>query len=144
MSEIESVEAAIVEALGRGDAAAVAACYTEDAVLMPPNRPAVEGRAAVEAYFREALASFAIEIASTAQEEVVAGDWGWLRTRLVQRITPRRGGRTVEVAGKALILARRGADGAWRYHRDVFNTDQAPVVAGSLGRLLAALFGRRR
>ena len=39
-------------AANRKDASSIAALYTEDALLMPPNAPAVRGRAAVEAFFK--------------------------------------------------------------------------------------------
>jgi hypothetical protein len=41
---------AYLDAANAGDAARWAAVYAEDAVMMPPNSPAVEGRAAVESW----------------------------------------------------------------------------------------------
>ena len=42
-----------VKATLAGDAKAIAALYTEDAVEMPPNVPSVKGRAAIEQYLHE-------------------------------------------------------------------------------------------
>src|SRR5687767_8647479 len=42
--------AAYLDAANAGDSAGWAALYTEDAVMMPPNSPAVEGRAAIESW----------------------------------------------------------------------------------------------
>jgi ketosteroid isomerase-like protein len=56
------------------NAAAVAASYTDDAVVMLPNQPAVEGRQAIqtmlEMYFKEQAA----KIGHTPLETQVAGD----------------------------------------------------------------------
>jgi len=43
-------------AYNRGDAAKVASFYAEDAVVMPPNRPMVQGRTAIAAVLRSNLA----------------------------------------------------------------------------------------
>lgn len=141
MKEIEAVEQAIVEAFERKDAAAMAACYTEDAVLMPPNHPAVVGREAIEAHFREGFARFDAKLATEIEEIEVAGDWAWLRTRLRQEITP-RGGKPMTFTAKALVVARRQDDGSWKYHRDIFNGDEPPRIPSPLG-CLAGFFGRR-
>src|SRR5262249_35769434 len=44
------------DAYNRGDPATVASFYAEDAVVMPPNRPMVQGRAAIAAVLRSNLA----------------------------------------------------------------------------------------
>ena len=52
---IREVADAYVKATTSGDAKAVAALYTEDAVEMPPNLPPVKGRAAIQQYLRQGL-----------------------------------------------------------------------------------------
>ena len=52
---IREVADAYVKATTSGDAKAVAALYTEDAVEMPPNLPPVKGRAAIQQVLREGL-----------------------------------------------------------------------------------------
>ena len=41
-------------AFNKGDASAVAAMYTEDAFVLPPGAEMVKGRAAIEAFWRQA------------------------------------------------------------------------------------------
>jgi len=41
-------------AFNKGDASAVAAMYTEDAFVLPPGGEMVKGRAAIEAFWRQA------------------------------------------------------------------------------------------
>ena len=42
-------------AFNRGDAAAVAAMYTEDAYVLPAGAPIVKGRSAIEAFWRQTM-----------------------------------------------------------------------------------------
>jgi uncharacterized protein (TIGR02246 family) len=51
---IEKLNDAWTAAFNKGDAAAVAALYTEDAYVLPPSSAMVKGRAAIEAFWRQA------------------------------------------------------------------------------------------
>src|SRR3989304_3778586 len=51
LAAIEATTEAWVKAALAGDWVALAATYAEDAVLLPPNHEAVEGRAAIQGYF---------------------------------------------------------------------------------------------
>ena len=52
--EIKKVNQFFADSMAKGDAAAVASCYTIDAEFMAPGAPSVQGRANIEA----ALAGF--------------------------------------------------------------------------------------
>lgn len=54
--------AAFVEAYNTGDAAAVAAFYTRDAVLLPPGQAAVQGREAIAQHYARAFAAGARDL----------------------------------------------------------------------------------
>jgi len=51
---IERLNDAWTAAFNKGDAAAVAALYTEDAHVLPPGADMVKGRSAIEAFWRRA------------------------------------------------------------------------------------------
>jgi uncharacterized protein (TIGR02246 family) len=51
---IQKLNDAWTAAFNKGDAAAVAAMYTEDAYVLPPGAEMVRGRAAIEAFWRQA------------------------------------------------------------------------------------------
>jgi ketosteroid isomerase-like protein len=51
---IEKLNDAWMAAFNKGDAAAVAAMYTEDAYVLPPGAEMVKGHAAIEAFWRQA------------------------------------------------------------------------------------------
>src|SRR5262249_57890441 len=55
-SAIEKTAEAYRKAVLAGDVTALAATYQPDAVEMPPSRPPLQGRAAIEQYYRELFA----------------------------------------------------------------------------------------
>ena len=114
---VDSIEAQI---LGRRDSAA-AAHYTANAVFMPPNQPAVEGRAAILAWFGQGppMSEFTLtptEIDGSGDVAYVRGTWTFAVAAA---------GNTPAMAdhGKFLEIRRRQADGAWLMVADIFNSD---------------------
>ena len=110
-------------ATARNAAALVAAFYAPDAVLMPPNHPAVEGRANIQAFLQgmidSGLTSIKIETTTTAS----AGDLAYGRGRYTLALSP-PGGTPVQDVGKYVVVYRRQPSGAWRAVSDIFNSDQ--------------------
>jgi uncharacterized protein (TIGR02246 family) len=52
-AEIQKLNDQFVAAFNKGDAAAVAAMYTQDATVLPAGAPLVKGRPAIEAMWRQ-------------------------------------------------------------------------------------------
>ena len=50
-AEVDEANRRFMEAMGRGDAASVAALYTEDAVVLPPDAPMISGRSGIEEFW---------------------------------------------------------------------------------------------
>ena len=111
------------DASARADWETWSAMHAEDAVVMVPNRPALEGREAIGAYFAgwPAFEGPGVELL----EIEVRDDLAFVRGRY--RITMSIPG-MAEVAdsGKTLEIWRRQADGRWRISRDMSSSD-APV-----------------
>lgn len=107
---------ALAEALTRHDADAAAALYTEDGVVMPPDAPPMAGRAAIAAFWRQAVAALGLKAARLVTLEVHSA--GNLATEI--------GEATLDLAAatakvKFIVLWRRDGDGVWRLHRDIWN-----------------------
>ena len=67
----ESIVQAYKKASQAKDAAALAAAYTEDAILVVPEGPLV-GRAAIERYFNNAFKVFTLEAAQLDRVSMIA------------------------------------------------------------------------
>ena len=124
LPKITAIEDRIQAAFAAGDADAVAAQYTEDAMLMGPDSPSLVGRAAIAELYRKYFKDRKINLKTEVQEAEVAGDWAFLRGVFTITVTPKAGGETIVNHGKYLAIVRRGADGVWRFSRDMFSPDQ--------------------
>jgi uncharacterized protein (TIGR02246 family) len=95
-----------------GDAAGMAAFYTEDAKLLAENTELIRGRAAIERFWRHAIerASAAGASRTIALDEVTSsGDLGYALGTVVVRIPPGR-----PMTTKYATIWHRDADGHWR------------------------------
>ncbi len=119
---IEATTQAWVEAVNAGDWAAVSATYTEDAVLLPPNEPVVQGRSDIQAWFEAFPPASDVNLESVEIEGV--GDVAFVRGSFTLIVTP-EGMDAVADTGKFLDVRRRQADGSWLIHRDIFSSNLA-------------------
>ena len=124
-ADIQGVYATIdreAAAITAGDSHAYFAVLTDDAVFMPPNAPARTG-AELRAWLGEFLRSVSVQWLSFAHDEtVVAGDFACHVFTCSWRVTPKTGGDSRVLQFKGLHMLRRGADGAWKIHREIWNT----------------------
>jgi len=104
----------------------VAAFYTADAVLMPPNHPLVAGAAAIQGFLQGMLDSGATGIKLDTQRIATAGDLAWGRGAYTLSLTP-PGGAAAQDTGKYIVCYCRQAGGGWRAVADIFNSDQGAV-----------------
>jgi ketosteroid isomerase-like protein len=91
---------------------------------MPPNAPAVSGKAAARAWSQELSQQMTIQaIDYTSADVVIAGDWAIERYAGSLTMTP-LGGETMSETLKGIHIYRRQADGSWKLAQDVWNSDQ--------------------
>lgn len=119
---IEATSQAWMEAVSAGDWAALSATYTEDAVLLPPNEPAVPGRSDIEAWF-EALPPVSDFNLETVEIEGL-GDVAFVRGSYTLTMT-HEGMDAVADTGKYIEVRRKQADGSWLIYRDIFSSNLA-------------------
>jgi len=96
------------------------ALYTEDAIQLPPNQAAPQGKAAIQAWY-EAFPPF-----SNFQEQSLEiegqADLAYDRGTYSMTVTP-PGAAPIEDRGKYLTIYRKQADGSWKIARVMFNSD---------------------
>lgn len=108
------------------DWAAVAALYTEDAVLMPPNAPSVSGRASIQEVFGQFPTLTSMEL--TIDDIQGAGDVAVVRGSYSLAMDIE--GQMVEDSGKYLEVRRKQADGSWPIIIDTWNSDIPVPIPG--------------
>lgn len=105
-----------------GDWDALAALYTEKAVLMPPNQELAIGRSAIRNVFSPlTIRDFQLE----AVEIDGRGDLAFSRGTYSWTVSVGEG-EPVPDHGKWLAIWREQADGTWLLSQDIWNSDQAP------------------
>lgn len=110
------------EAFMRGDAAGVAALYTSDARLLPPNQPMTSGREAVQSFWQSAMRSGIKEATlETIDVESSGGDLATEIGRFTLAIEM-PGGERVAQTGKYIVLWKHDG-GGWKLHADIWNAD---------------------
>ena len=118
---IEANARAFVEALNKGDAAAVAQLYAADAQLLPPNDKIVEGRANIQAFWQGAIGAGLKMTSLTATTITPAGNLVVETGKYVSTIPA--AGATVTDEGKYVVVWRREGRN-WKMIRDIFNSDK--------------------
>lgn len=117
------VDAAIIG----GDTERYITLLTDDAVLLPPNGPAVSGTEAIRTWNNAMSKQFRIVSYAPVDDEVVVdGNWAFRRATVDWTIAPAAGGKAVRDSGKFIIIYRRGSDGSWRVARDIWNSSTGP------------------
>jgi uncharacterized protein (TIGR02246 family) len=112
-------------AFNGGDADAAAQAWSDDAKQFAPGTPPSAGRDAIRAGIRAVQQMNAqLELRSTdvLVEGGVAVETGTWSVRLETPDGP------VEDGGPALRVWRRGGDGSWLLHRDIWNSDRTPTA----------------
>jgi uncharacterized protein (TIGR02246 family) len=125
--EVERIRSQWLEAAERNDAAAVAALYSDDAIVTSPMGEAVRGRESIRELWTEQLPmSSDLDIDSSDFE--VSGDLAYDYGTFSQTLTT-PAGEEMEVEGEYVVILRRQDDGQWRITRHLsFNRmpDGAP------------------
>ncbi|MBM3573638.1 MAG: DUF4440 domain-containing protein [Alphaproteobacteria bacterium] len=119
-SAVKAANNALAAALATGDAGAVAAKYTKNAIVMAHGAPAQKGTKAIKAFWGGAIG---MGIKGVTLRSTEVEDHG---TTLIEcgAYTLKGDGGAVADVGKYIVIWKREG-GAWKLHRDIFNSDKA-------------------
>ncbi len=118
---IENGNVKFGEAVRQADAAAIAALYTDDATLLPPNSEMIKGRPGIEAFWKGGLDMGIKDAVLTAVEVSAVGDLAYEIGKYAIKIQP-AGQPVIEDSGKYIVIWKKQADGSWKLHVDIWNT----------------------
>lgn len=108
----------------RGDAAGLAALYTADGQVLPPNSEFVVGQSAIEGFWQAVMDMGIKEALIDTGEVEELGD-----TAIeVSRFILKGEGDQVLDQGK-FIVVWKNEDGSWKLHRDIFNSSMPPPTS---------------
>lgn len=117
---IEAADKEFMAAFNRGDAAGVAALYTADARILPPDLDIMQGRKAIQGFWQGAMdigcKSCTLTIAELHETEDTVIEVG----NYTLDIEPAEG-ESMTDQGKYLIVWKQ-EDGAWKLDIDIWNS----------------------
>ena len=130
ITAVNALRDQFASALSSGDAAAVAAAYADDAVMMNPNQSTIEGKQTIQAWYEAMFKESAAKIVHTPLETQVAGDWAYDRGNAMITMTPKTG-KSTEESVKFLVILKRQPEGSWKVYREISNSNNPlPAAAG--------------
>ncbi len=118
---IHDADAQYADAFNRGDIAAIAALHTEDVVYLPPNASAVSGRQGVESTAKELLDAGWKNMSFSSVQFGSDGDLAYHVGRYSVDVPTDEG--TTTDSGKFVDIYKRQADGSWKIHVTISNSD---------------------
>ncbi len=117
---IEKLNNAWTAAFNKGDAPAVAAMYAEDAYVLPPGSDIVKGRAAIEAFWRQAAQQMG-DAKLTTLDVLPLGRNAAREIGTVSLKTKSQPPQ--EIVGKYAVVWRK-IGGQWKLATDIWNTNK--------------------
>ena len=107
-------------AFNKGDAAAIAAMYTDDATVLPQGEPMVKGHTAIQNLWAKVIKDFGDAKLTTVEVhtmgEVMAYEIGTVTAKT--KASPPQ-----DVAGKYVVVWKRSGT-TWKLAADIFNFDK--------------------
>jgi ketosteroid isomerase-like protein len=127
---IEAAGKQFVADFHKGDAAALAGYYAEDAMVLPPNADFVKGRAAIQAFWQSFVGAGYKHFALSTLEVGAGGDLAYEVGTYEVGTAPD----AVDDRGKFLVVWKK-AGGKWWIHRDMFSSNMpaAPAAPAPTG-----------
>ena len=117
---IESNNKRFVDVFNKGDAAAVAAMYTSNARLLPPNSPMIGGRQGIQEFWQSLITAGVKAVRLETDQVEACGNTAYEVGKYTLTIPSLRGGTLTDEGKYVVIWKRQGKQ--WKLAADTFNT----------------------
>jgi uncharacterized protein (TIGR02246 family) len=114
---IKEVNANFIAKINEGDAAGVAALYTENGQIMPPNSDIIMGREAIQGFWQGGID---MGIKSMQFEMIDIEGMGTTACEVGKYTVYAQGDQMID-KGKYMVIWKQ-VEGQWLLHRDIWNT----------------------
>ncbi len=122
-AQLVSIMERYASALRSNNVEALVALYASNGVFMREDMPAVVGRDALRAAYRQVFATLKVDLAFEIQEAEVAGDMAWLRSTSKGRIKVlATGAESSNSFGELVVF--RSEQGVWRIRSYMYASNQ--------------------
>src|SRR5262245_42389986 len=118
---IEAANAKFSEAFARGDANALSAMYTTDAIAFPPDSEMIRGNKAIGEFWKATRDGGVQRAVLTTDDVGRSGDIAYEVGKVALTIRP-VGKEPTTAAAKYVVVWKRQPDGSWKLHRDIWNS----------------------
>ena len=125
-SGVEAANKQLMESFKNKDAAGIAAHYTEDAVALPPNAERIAGRENIQKMWQSWVDAGLTDLTLKAVVVEESGDLAFEEGTYSVNV-PGSGGQSMQDVGKYVVVWKKGPQGTWQLHRDIWNSNQAPA-----------------
>jgi ketosteroid isomerase-like protein len=126
---VKDADAAALKAAQALDANGTVSYYSDDAMVMPPNAPAITDRASAQKAWAAMLVPGAkVSWATNRVESAASGDIVYEQGTYSVTM-PGPDGKWVNDTGKYLGVWKKQADGSWKEVEDMWNSDLPAVAA---------------
>lgn len=108
------------DAFNRGDAAGLAAMYTQDAYVLPAGAPLVKGRGDIEAFWKQAMQQLGDIKCTTLEVKPLSRN----AAREIGGCTFRTKGQPPQDGALKYAVVWQKEGGRWKLLQDIWNTDK--------------------
>jgi uncharacterized protein (TIGR02246 family) len=121
LQALEAANTEFMEAVRAGDAAAAAGFCTDDATLLPPGAEMIQGLAAIREVWASDFADGGYTLNLNTVSVDGAGDFAYEIGTWSMPAPEGESGSAEE--GKYLVVWKHLADGSWKVHADIWNSN---------------------
>ena len=122
LDKMQSVTEEFLKAWNNGDAKGCAITYSEEALFMPPEHSSIQGRKAIEKFFKSEVPKKPgeMKISEKVQEVIYFGDWAAMQG--LGEISTQKNDSTIEnISFKWAMLSKKNPEGKWESVWDIYN-----------------------